>query len=146
MRKLVLVFLIALPSQAQAQDTPGRMMLEAGIVGGNSIACPARYVGINGRVAGPVSVYGMVENYRCVDLAGTANRVGASVLLGRSGWFVRPALRLGIEYDNGEVSETIGASLAFGRRYGARFIVHFGDFSRDPAIVLFQMGGYISFG
>ncbi len=146
MRKLVLVFLVALPSQLQAQDAPGRMMLEAGIVGGNSVACPARYVGINGRVAGPVSLYGMVENYRCVDLAGTANRVGASVLLGRSGWFVRPALRLGIEYDNGEVSETIGASLAFGRRYGARFIVHFGDFSRDPAIVLFQMGGYISFG
>ncbi|MCY3548293.1 MAG: hypothetical protein OXH49_15575 [Gemmatimonadetes bacterium] len=146
MRKLVLVLLAALPSQAQAQDTPGRMMLEAGIVGGNSIACPARYVGINGRVAGPVSVYGMVENYRCVNLAGTANRVGASILFGRSAWFVRPALRLGIEYDNGEVSETIGASLAFGRRYGARFIVHFGDFSRDPAIVLFQMGGYISFG
>ena len=121
-------------------------MLEAGIVGGNTIACPARYVGINGRVAGPVSLYGMVENYRCVDLAGTANRVGASVLLGRPGWFVRPALRMGIEYDGGEVSETIGASLAFGRRYGARFIVHFGDFSRDPAIVLFQMGGYISFG
>ena len=144
MRKLLLACLAALPAQAQAQDAPGRLMLEAGIVGGNSVACPAHYVGINGRLAGPVSVYGMVENYRCVDLAGTANRVGASVLLGRSRWFVRPALRLGIEYDNGEVSETVGASFTFGRRYGARFIVHFGDFSHDPSIVLFQMGGYVS--
>ncbi len=145
MRKLLLTCLVALPSQVQAQDTQGRLMLEAGIVGGNSVACPAHYVGINGRVAGRVSLYGMVENYRCVDLAGTANRVGASVLLGRASWFVRPALRLGIEYDNGEVSETVGASFTFGQRYGARFIVHFGDFSRDPSIVLFQMGGYISF-
>ena len=145
MRKLLFVCLAALPSHVHAQDAQGRLMLEAGIVGGNSVACPAHYVGINGQVAGPVSMYGMVENYRCVDLAGTANRVGASVLLGRSSWFVRPALRLGIEYDNGEVSETVGASFTFGRRYGARFIVHFGDFSRDPAIVLFQMGGYISF-
>ena len=53
----------------------------------------------------------MVENYRCVDLAGTANRAGASVLLGRFRWFVRPAPQLGIEYDNGEVSETIGGEL-----------------------------------
>ncbi len=146
MRVLLLVILAALPALAQAQDTPGRLMLEAGIVGGNSVACPAHYVGINGRVAGPVSLYGMVENYRCADLAGTANRAGASVLLGRPGWFVRPALRAGIEYDGGEVSETVGASFTFGRRYGARFIVHFGDFSRDPAIVLFQMGGFVSFG
>ena len=145
MRRLMLVFLAALPSEARAQDTPDRMMLEAGIVGGNSVACPAHYVGINGRVAGPVSLYGMVENYRCVEVAGTANRVGASILLGRSSWFVRPALRLGIEYDNAEVSRTIGTSFTFGRRYGARFIVHFGDFSHDPSIVLFQMGGYISF-
>lgn len=36
-------------------------MLEAGTVGGNSVACPAHYVGINGRLAGPVSLYGMVE-------------------------------------------------------------------------------------
>lgn len=148
MQKLLLVCLATLPSQAQAQaqDEPGRFMLEAGIVGGNSVACPAQYVGINGYLAGPVSLYGMVENYRCVDLAGTANRLGASVLLGRSSWFVRPAVRLGVEYDNGEVSETVGASFTLGRQYGARFIVHFGDFSRDPSIVLFQMGGYISFG
>ena len=97
MRKLLLVCLAALPSQVQAQETPGRMMLEAGIVGGNSAACPGHYVGISGRVAGPVSLYGMVETYRCADLAGSANRVGTSVLLGRSRWFVRPALRAGIE-------------------------------------------------
>ena len=30
---------------------------------------------------------------------------------------------------------------SLGQRYGVRFIVHLGDFSRDPAIVLFQMGG-----
>ena len=146
MRKLllVLVCLAVLPSQVRAQEKPGRLMLEAGIVGGNSAACPGHYVGINGRVAGPVSLYGMVESYRCVDLAGSANRVGASVLLGRSRWFVRPALRAGIEYDAGDVSPTAGASLTFGRRYGARFIVHVGNVS-GGTLVLFQMGGCISF-
>ena len=111
-------------------------MLEAGIVGGNSVACPGRYVGINGRVAGPVSLYGMVETYRCADRAGSANRIGASVLLGRSSWLVRPALRAGIEYDGGDdVWPTAGASLTFGRRYGARFILHVGDESGGTALV-----------
>ncbi len=146
MRKLLLACLaVALPSQAQAQEAPDRFLLEAGIVGGNSIACPGHYVGISGRLAGPVSLYGMVENYRCADIAGSANRIGASVLIGRSGWLVRPALRAGIEYDGGDVSPTAGASLTFGRRYGARVILHVGDGSDDTNIVLFQMGGYISF-
>ena len=58
MRKLLLACLaIALPSQAQAQEAPDRFLLEAGIVGGNSIACPGRHVGISGWVAGPVSPY-----------------------------------------------------------------------------------------
>ena len=105
---LLLACLAVLPSQVQAQEapdhqeTPDRFVLEAGIVGGNSVACPGRYVGINGRVAGPVSLYGMVETYRCADRAGSANRIGASVLLGRSSWLVRPALRTGIEYDGGD--------------------------------------------
>ncbi len=151
MRTLLAACLALLPSQVQAQGTdearemPDRFVLEAGIVGGNSVACPGHYVGISGRVAGPVSLYGMVENYRCADLAGSANRIGASVRLGRSGWLVRPALRAGIEYDGGDVSPTAGASLTFGRRYGARFILHAGDGSGDTNIVLFQMGGYISF-
>ena len=92
MRKLLLACLaVALPSQAQAQEAPVRFLLEAGIVGGNSIACPGRYVSISGRVAGPVSLYEMVENYRCAHIAGSANRIGASALLGRSGWVVCPA-------------------------------------------------------
>ena len=145
MRRLLLVSLAVLPSPALAQETPGQVMLEAGIVGGSGAACPGHYVGINGQVAGPVSLYGMVENYRCADLAGSANRIGASVRLGRSAWFVRPALRAGIEYDAGEVSRTAGASLTFGRRYGARLMVHLGS-AGDGTLVLFQMGGYLSFG
>ena len=151
MRTLLVACLALLPSQVQAQETdetrevPSRFVLEAGIVGGNSVACPGHYVGVSGRLAGPVSLYGMVENYRCADLAGSANRIGASVRLGRSGWLVRPALRAGIEYDGGDVSPTAGASLTFGRRYGARFILHVEDGSGDTNIVLFQMGGYISF-
>ena len=64
MRRLLLVCLAVLPSQVEAQEIPARMMLEAGFVGGNGGACPGRYVGISGRVAGPVSLYGMVETYR----------------------------------------------------------------------------------
>ncbi|WP_420438316.1 hypothetical protein [Candidatus Palauibacter sp.] len=151
MRKLLLACLALVPSQVQAQETdearevPRHFVLEAGIVGGNSIACPGHYVGISGHLAGPVSLYGMVENYRCADIAGSANRIGASVLIGRSSWLVRPALRAGIEYDGGDVSPTAGASLTFGRRYGARVILHVGDGSDDTNIVLFQMGGYVSF-
>lgn len=148
MRKLLLLCLLALPSQIAAQEaeeTPRRMLLEAGIVGGKSPACPGHYVGLEGQVAGPVSLYGMVETYRCLDLVGSANRLGASVLLGRESWFVRPSLRTGIEYDGGEVSPTVAASLTFGRRYGARLTVHRGDETSAGALVLFQLGGYITF-
>ena len=115
-----------------------------GLVGGNS-ACSGRYVGINGRVAGPVSLYGMVETYRCTDRAGSANRIGAAVLLGRSSWIVRPALRAGIEHRGGDdVWPTAGVSLTLGRRYGARSIFHVGDESGGTGL-RFQMGGYVSF-
>ena len=66
--------LAVLPWQVQAQEAPGRQeergrfMLEAGIVGDSR--CPGRYVGINGQVVGPVSLYGMVETYRCADNTG----------------------------------------------------------------------------
>ena len=50
----------------------------------------------------------------------------------------------GIEYGGGDyVSPTAGASLTFGRRYGARFILHVGD--ESGGTVRFQMGGYVSF-
>lgn len=146
MRKLLLVCLILAASQVQAQESPNRMMLEAGITGGKSPACPGHYVGIQGQIAGPVSLYGMVENFRCIDFAGSANRFGTSIRLGRSNLQVRPALRAGLEYDAGQLSPTVAASLTFGRRYGARFIFHVGDFSAEEPIILFHMGGYFSFG
>ncbi len=160
---LSLACLAVLPSQVWGQEAPDRreaarrFMLEAGIVGDNQ--CPGQYVGINGRVAGPVSLYGMVETYRCAgpyvtDLggmtgiaiplfrqAGSRNHIGASVLLGRSSWLVRPRFRVGIHYDGSDyVEPTAGASLTFGRRYGARFILHV-----DESDERFQMGGYVSF-
>ena len=143
--RLLIACLLVFPAQAKAQEEPGRVMLEAGIVGGNSIACPGQYVGINGSVAGPVSLYGMVETYRCVDLAGSANRIGLSVRLGRARWLIRPAVRAGLEYDGGDVSNTVGAGLTFGRRYGARFFFGRGVLSSGASIVLLNMGGYISF-
>ena len=69
MRKLF--GLALLPPQVEAQERPGRMMmLEAGFVGGSGDACPGRYVGIRGRIAGPVSLYGMVETYRLCRFCG----------------------------------------------------------------------------
>ena len=142
--------LAVLPWQVQAQEAPdrqeelGRFVLEAGIVGGGS-GCPGHYVGINGQIAGPVSLYGMVENSRCADRAGSANRFGASVLVGRSSWLVRPELRAGIQYESSDyVGPTAGASLTFGRRYGARFILHIEECG-STACERFQMGGYFSF-
>ena len=127
----------------------GRFMLEAGIVGDDR--CPGLYVGINGRVAGPVSLYGMVDDLpvrrqRRERHLPSSGRVAEpdrrlEVLLGRSGWLVRPALRAGIQYDGSDyVESTAGASLTFGRRYEARFILHV-----DEPGERFQMGGYISF-
>ena len=55
-RLMVACLLLATPAAAAAE--PGPLMLEAGIDGGNSIACPGHYVGIEGRVVGPVSAYG----------------------------------------------------------------------------------------
>ncbi len=163
MRKLLLLGLALLPAQAEAQEASGRFMLEAGIAG-DSRACPGYYVGIDAQVAGPVSLYGMVENYRCsertedIDLGGgitgtvtyprrvgSDNRIGASVLLGRSSWLVRPALRAGIQYGSGNyVGPTAGASLTFGRRHGARFMLHVEECG-STACARFQMGGYVSF-
>ena len=145
------------------QRAPGRFVLEAGIAG-ESRGCRGHYVGIDARVAGPVSLYGMVENYRCarwsdvIDLSGGITgtiihprrtgsdyRIGASFLLGRSSWPVRPALRAGIQYDGADhVEPTAGASLTFGRRYGARFIVHL-DECGSTVCERYQMGGYVSF-
>ena len=94
----MLLGLALLPAQVEAQERPGRMtMLEAGLVDGGSDARPGRYVGIKGRVAGPVSLYGMVETCPCSDFAGSAYRFGTSVRLGRDRWFVRPTLRAGAE-------------------------------------------------
>ena len=166
---LSLACLAVLPWQVQAQEAPdrqeapNRFVLEAGIAGDRR-ACRGYYVGINARVAGPVSLYGMVENYRCAErteaidlgggITGTAHhprragsdyRIGASVLLGRSSWLVRPALRAGIQYDGGDYFEpTAGASLTFGRRYGARFILNIEECG-STACARFQMGGYVSF-
>jgi len=157
------------PWQVQAQEAPdrqeapNRFVLEAGIAGDRR-ACRGYYVGINARVAGPVSLYGMVENYRCAErteiidlgggITGTAHhprrvgsdyRIGASILLGSSSWLVRPALAAGIQYDGGDYFEpTAGASLTFGRRYGARFILNIEECG-STACARFQMGGYVSF-
>jgi len=87
----------------------------------------------------------MVENYRRADRTGSANRIGVSVLLGRSSWLVRPALRAGIEYGVGDyVGPNGSASLTFGRRYGAPFILH-AEECGSTACERFQMGGYVSF-
>ena len=147
MRKLLLLCVaVLLPSQAQAQEEQGPTKLEAGIVGGNSIACPGHYVGVERRVAGPASVYGMVETYRCTEAPETSSRLGASLRLGDSGWSVRPAVRSGLEYnDDGEVSHTVGASVTFGRRYGARFIVDRWAVPSGAPLVLLHLGGYVSF-
>ncbi len=129
--------------QAAAQSEI--FMLEAGLVGGNSLACPGRYVAMNGQVGGPASLYGMVEEYRCIDFAGSALRFGASLRLGPASWLVRPAVRGGVEFDGGDLSPTLGASLTMGRRYGGRVVLHRGQPTDNGTIVLVQLGGYLAF-
>ena len=147
MKKLLLACLLALLASvapAQAQE-PGRMLLEAGIVGGNSIACPGHYVGLEGLIGYRVSAYGMVESYRCTEVPETSSRVGLSLMLARDEWSVRRALRSGLEYsDAGDVSSTAGASLTFGQRYGARFIVDRWTIPSGEAVVLLQIGAYFT--
>jgi len=142
----VLACLFLLPTGAVAQDEQGRTLLEAGIVGGNTVACPGYYAAIGHRLVGPVSAYGMIEPYRCVDVPWNSARFGGSLRLGSSAWSVRPALRGGIEYGNvGDVTPTVGGSLTFGQRYGARFVVDRWTVVTGDALVLLQIGGYISF-
>lgn len=141
--RLLAVSLLMLSVHATAQ--PDAHMLEAGIVGGNAAACPGQYVGITGRLAGPVSLYSMVETCRYVNLAGSVSRLGSSPRLGRSRRTVRPALRAGIEYDGGDVSHIVGASLTLGRRYGTRILVDRGVLQGGGSVVLVHMGGYLAF-
>ena len=143
--RLVTVCLLVLPAAAQAQEEPGPVLLEAGLVGGNSTACPGHYVAIEGRVVGPASAYAMVEPYQCTEVPKTSSRFGASVLLGRSSWLVRPALRGGMDYADGNVSPTVGANLTLGRGYGARLIVEGWKLPEGDTLVLLQIGGYVSF-
>ena len=81
---LSLACLAVWPSQVQAQEAPdrqeelGRFVLEAGIVEGSS-GCPGHYVGINGQVAGPVSLYGRAEYSRCADQARSASRCSPAI-------------------------------------------------------------------
>ena len=145
MRHLLLGILLAQPVWAQTQPASGSLMLEAGLSGGKSPACPGQYAGIQRGVTGPVSLYYMLENYRCVDLAGTAHRIGVSVRVGRLDWPVHPAIRAAVEYDGGERSRTFGASLTAGRRYGARFFVDRGVVSGGEDIVVLHLGGFYSF-
>lgn len=127
------------PKPVEAGEVRGRMLLEAGLADDGRL-----HVGIDGRVAGPVSLYGTVmTGGNSVYASGLAG-VGTSIRVGRARWFVRPAARLGIEYRSDSVLPTAGASLTFGRRYGARTILHLRD-PGDGTSVHFQMGGYISF-
>ena len=141
----MLLPLAASASAAQAQG-PERMLLEAGIVGGNSIACPGHYVGVEGLISYGVSAYGMVENYQCTEVPETSSRAGLSLALARDEWPVRPALRGGLNYaDDGKVSATVGAGLTLGRKYGARVIVDRWTIPDGITLVLLQIGGYVSF-
>ena len=82
------------------------------------------YIGIEGRVTGPVSGHGSVDANRFLE-PGWNDQSGRSVRSARGGfnWLVRPAVRGGLAYDGDESFHTVGASLTFAQRYGARFIV-----------------------
>ena len=81
-RRLMMLCLLVLPAAAQAQEEPRWVLLEAGLVGGNSTACPGHYVAIEGRVVGAASAYAMVEPYQCTEVPKTSSRFGGSVQLG----------------------------------------------------------------
>lgn len=51
---MLFVLLLACSAQAEAEaQEPDRMLLEAGIVGGNSIACPRHYAASKGTSGTP---------------------------------------------------------------------------------------------
>lgn len=139
------VELQTVPEPPDEVEAAKRFMLEAGLVGGNSPACPGHYVSVHGHLAGPVSLYAMQETYRCVDFAGSASRLGVSLRLGAADRLIRPELRSGFEYDGGNVSETLGLGLTLGRKYGARISVDRGFGTGGPDIVLVHVGGYLTF-
>lgn len=102
-------------------------------------------MGVQGRVAGPLSVYGNVDNFRCLDVAGTTTRGGASVRIGPASWLVRPAVRGGMAYSGSDVYHTVGAGVTLGRRYGGRVTVDRQPLAGGATLVLIQIGGYIAF-
>ena len=144
-RKLFLACLLAMPATAQAQE-PGEMLLEAGLVGGNSVTCPGHYVGVEGHIRYGVAGWGMVENYRCDGPPQTSMRAGLSLTLSPAEWRIRPAVRSGLSYDDdGSTSTTLGASLTMGRKYGARFIVDRWTVPNGVGLTIVQVGAFFSF-
>lgn len=144
MKKLILVCLLAAAAPAQAQE-PGEMLLEAGLVGGNANTCPGTFVGVEGHIRYGVAAWGMVENYQCDGPPQTSSRVGLALRLAPDVWKIRPALRSGVNYDDGSVSSTLGASVTFGRKYGARFVVDRWALPGGAGVVLMQVGAFFSF-
>ena len=141
----IMVIALMLPLQVSAQQEPPRWFIEAGLVGGYDAACPGRYAGVNGRATSRLSVFAVIENYRCEVVVGSANRAGLSILVGRPNWFVRPSLRTGLEIDGGELTQTAGASLTIGRRIGARINVIIGNVTSDNPLGIIQLGGFLGF-
>ena len=68
--------------------SPGGLLLEGGVVGGNSISCPGHYAGVEGHLRYGVSAYGMVENYQCTEIPETSSRIGLSLQLGPDRWWL----------------------------------------------------------
>ena len=50
-----------------------------------------------------------------------------------------------MDYADGNVSPTVGASLTLGRGYGARLIVEGWKPADGDTLVLLHIGGYVSF-
>ena len=117
-------------------------MLEAGIDGGNGVACPGHYVGIEGALGGAaVCVRQRGQLPLSWTWPGTTSRVGASVRFGRSGWIVRPAVRSGLAYDGDELSHTVGASLTLAGGTADASSSTASPGREGPALVLIQIGG-----
>ena len=105
------------------------MLLEAGIVGGNSITCPGHYLGVEGEIRFGVAGWGMVENYRCDGPPQTSMRAGLSLRVAPEEW--RTA-RLFLLW---ETSSKLSALLSYhlpDRHAAARQINHAASFGTRP--------------
>ena len=134
--------IVLVATSARAQE---RGMIEGGMdtmsvfIGPVTVTERGLYAGVLGNVNERVGAYGTLGAIYGSGVTITLIKGGGEVRLGPEDWIVRPALRGGIAYLEGNVYGTGGWGVSIGRAYGVRYTV---DISRESGLLIEPAQGF----